>query len=314
MKSLPFLFVALVLSILTSCKDDNKKFEGPLSGDLTIGVDETFSPVAESISTAFMNLYPRARVTCKVRPEVQAVNDLLNDSLPLIIISRDLNTQEKDYFKSRQLNPKVVPLAYDGLVLLTHPDNIDSLLTTSEIEKIMNGSVNQWSQISKKNKLAQLNIVFDNPNSSTVTTLMSKTGVSKLPQNAYALKSNEEVIAYVKEHPSALGVIGMSWIADLNATQKENLGKSVKIVYISKDQSNGTYYKPDQLNISEGKYPYSRTIYAISREPYWGLASSLISYMGGEKGQRIIMKAGLAPTKELTRLVILKDNQRLINN
>lgn len=84
-----------------------------------------------------------------------------------------------------------------------------------QLRRILTGEVTEWSQIYPESKLGKLQLVFDNPNSSTVRFAIDSICAGKpLSKNLNAQDNNENVIDYVSEVPNAIGVIGASWIGN----------------------------------------------------------------------------------------------------
>jgi phosphate transport system substrate-binding protein len=49
-----------------------------------------------------------------------------------------------------------------------------------------------------------------------------------------------------------------------------------------------------------------REVYTINRETFTGLGSGFIAFVAGEKGQRIILRAGMVPATMPVRLIQVK--------
>ena len=56
------------------------------------------------------------------------------------------------------------------------------------------------------------------------------------------------------------------------------------------------------------QYPLIRNIWMISTDPHLGLADGFISFVSSDKGQRIILKAGLLPAIAPIRLVNIRND------
>ena len=66
-------------------------------------------------------------------------------------------------------------------------------------------------------------------------------------------------------------------------------------------------YKPYQAYLFYGNYPLSRSIYIILNDPRGSLPSTITNFMTSDRGQRIILKAGLVPATQPIRIVSVKD-------
>lgn len=298
-----------------SCSDSKfKEFDDtPISGEISIVVDETFKPIIDSQIFTFQSTYTRAIINPTYINEAAAFKNLLNDSSRLIIASRELNEQEKNYFKSLPLVPRVTRIAIDALALIAHPDNQDSVLSYNQVKQIFSSKIRSWKEINSLSKLPDIIIVFDHSNSSTARyarEIISEN--NELPKNCFAVNSNEEVINYCHDHPNALGIIGVNWVSDGDDPASKTFKNRIKVMAISPSDTSagaGKAYKPYQAYIAQGFYPFTREIFIISREGRSGLGSGFASFVAGDKGQRIILKSGLMPATKPVRIVGFRNNE-----
>jgi phosphate transport system substrate-binding protein len=66
------------------------------------------------------------------------------------------------------------------------------------------------------------------------------------------MKSNKEVIAYVKSHKNAIGVIGTNWISDGDDPASLGFIKDINVMSVT-DKPNPTkedYYQPFGYNLA----------------------------------------------------------------
>lgn len=153
-------------------------------------------------------------------------------------------------------------------------------------------------------------MVFDNNKSSNTRFVREKFELKgNFPSTCFAVKSNSDVINYVENNKNAIGIISVNWISDKNDSISHGFLHRIKVVSVG-DEGNtdgtGNYYKPYQGYIAEGTYPLTREVYMINRETFAGLGSGFISFVAGEKGQRIILKSGIIPATMPIRLVQIK--------
>jgi phosphate transport system substrate-binding protein len=285
-------------------KQTGEVLDTPTTGKTTISVDETVRPIAEAEAEIFQHQYPRATLSLRHRSENECVQDLYKDSSQAIMIGRQLNEQEKSAFKSITFTPPHVKIATDAVAILVNPNNRDTTLTFDEIAGILRGTNTKWSQIGG-GASGDITLVFDNANSGTVTYLLTKTGATAMPKNAFAAKSNLDVVDYVATHDNAIGVIGWSWISDSDDPTTRQYLKKTRLVSVSAN-SEKEFYKPYALNLAEGKYPLTREVFMIQRERRSGLAAGFVSFIHGEIGQLIMLKAGLYPANQDERVIEIK--------
>ena len=303
----------LVASLLTACNQNQgsttatTSTDTPTSGSIAISVDETFAPIIKSEVDTFQKLYQNAKVTAYYKPEQEALQDLLDDKVRVAVLSRELNATERAEFDRLKLVPRATRIATDGLAIIVHPSNPDSLLSVAQLRDIFTGKTQQWSQVSGKKALSAVNVVFDANRSSTTRYIQdSVTRGAALTPRAFAAKSNSALLDYVANHPNAVGVIGANWISDRDDAAVQKFLKGVRIVGVSRETNapnQDDYVQPYQAYIALKTYPLTRTVYIISREARAGLGTGFTSFVAGNQGQLIILKSGLLPAIGQMRVV-----------
>jgi phosphate transport system substrate-binding protein len=304
-------FIVVVACVMISCKSKKDRHsDTPTTGSIQISVDETFQPIIESEIPVFESIYSTAKIKPIYEPEVDAFNDLLKDSVRLIVVSRGLNQKEKDFFASKKFLPKEIKIALDGIAIITQKNNPDTLLTMEQLRKILMGEIKNWKQLNPKSKLGKLKVVFDNKNSSTIRFVVdSICHTGNLGSNLSALQYNKEVLEYVKNNPGSIGMIGVSWVSDHNDSTALSFMKNVRVMSISREDvaEERNSFQPFQAYINDGRYPLTRSIWMINSDPHMGLAAGFLSFVSSERGQRIILKTGIMPATMPIRVVKVKD-------
>ncbi len=283
------LCLAMGAVVFSACNSNpnKKKLDTPTEGTIHITVDESYKPLIEAEIKVFQSLYPKAKVIADYKPEAECFKDLLNDSARLIIVTRDFNQEEKDYFKKINIRPRSLLLAWDALALIVNHSNPDSILTMDQVRAIMDGSATdrKWQ------------LVFDNANSSTVRYIRDSINKGKpLPANVMAAKTNPEVVDYVTKNKDAMGVIGVSWIADPNDSLSLAFTNDVSVAKLRAD-GYSEFVRPHQAYIAIGSYPLKRGFFYCLKEPYNGLGSGFATFLGSYEGQLVIKQFRLFPAR-----------------
>jgi len=302
-------FVLFSLIFFLSCGTDFKKpySDTPTSGIVKISSDETLQPLIDAEKDTFMGLYQYAKLNVNHTTEANCFKDLINDSAKVIIASRKLNDKENAYFKSRNLIPVTTKIALDAIAIIVNKSNVDSLLSIKQLTSILSGQVSNWNQIFPTSKLGQISVVFDNNGSSNVRYLQDKLlSGNSLASNCFASQSNPAVVKYVEENENAIGIIGVSWISDIDDKSGQGFLSKIKVIDLTTADSPvypDDYFKPYQAYIALSQYPLIREVYMISREGRAGLGTGFVSFVAGDAGQRIIRMAGLLPATMPVRII-----------
>lgn len=299
------LFVAAVL-LLSACGGGSKKgkdgrTDTNSSGNISFAADESFSPILDELVDVFQMQCPNAKLNPIYTGEVDAVNMLLNKKVRLIITARRFSQKEYDYMKGIGELPECFPLAYDGMALICNNANLDSCITVKDVKRILSGEVKDWSEINKGSKLGEIWVCFDNKRSSTVSYCVDSIlgGKTIDNPNIFAAKNSKDVIDYVHRTPNAIGIIGSNWLNDKRDSTNTTWNKAIRVMSVSKlDVATPmNSWKPYQAWLLNGRYPFVRTIYALLNDPRRGLPWGFGHFIEQPKGQLIIFKSGMLPSR-----------------
>jgi phosphate transport system substrate-binding protein len=301
--------IALILFSFYACSSNSSKevqLDTPVSGSIHIAVDETIRPLAEAEIDVFTTTYPHTELIPHFVDEVSAKNLLLQDSVRLIIAASKPDTSLVAGLSQQKITTRSIKIAFDGVAIIVHKQNQDTLFDHFELKDVLTGKLNNWTQIPQSKLNGNINVVFDNAGSSTVRYMKEKLGIDTFSKNTYAQKSNEEVIRYVEQNPNAIGLIGLNWLSDKDDSLQNAFMKSIKVCGYQ-DETQTKFYKPYQANLADSSYALIREVYIISREARSGLGSGFTTFVANNIGQRIIQKLGLMPATVPVRFVEIKN-------
>lgn len=301
----------LIMSILfAGCRSKAKYEDTPGSGFIRIAVDAALEPVVEEEIAVFEALNTRAGILPQYTSETQAIDLLLKDSVRLAVATRGLTEEEIESFHSRKFFPEVIKIATDGIALIIHKDNADSLINMKMLKKILTGEVTRWDELYSGSHLGKFQVVFDNPNSGTVRFMIdSVCGGGKLSEDCFARPDNQKVVDYVMTTPSAIGIIGVNWISNPQDSLCVDFLKQIQVmrVGVEDELTVRNTFQPYAYYLNNGQYPLTRNVYVLLNDPRSGLPSGFTSFITGSRGQRIILKSGLLPATMPVNVVNITD-------
>ncbi|MDO4801263.1 MAG: substrate-binding domain-containing protein [Prevotellaceae bacterium] len=278
---------------------DEKWTDTYSSGAVKIVSDESFSPIIEEEIAVFQNRYYKAKITPIYTNEVDAINLLMKDSVRLAITTRKLKEGEMNYFRQKQFRPREILLAKDGLALIVHKSQKDTLITTNQIRKILSGQAKYWDDVFPDASHQPITIIFDNRNSSTVQFLTDSIcyGKELTADNLRTVKNSREVVNYVTDNPNTIGVVGVNWVGDRRDTTNLTFTKDVRIMSVSRQAvaKPTDSFKPFQYYLYTDDYPLARPIYMILSDPRRGLSWGFCNFLQTFIAQKVILKSGLLP-------------------
>lgn len=302
---LPFLL------LLVACGGgyNEKNHDTPTAGILRVTADDSYKLLVEAERYTFVSMYKYAQLDTVFKPEADVINDFMNDSVQLIVVNRLLTPEQTAYLKERQIIPKNTKIAVDAVAFILNKENPDSTFFYQTIKDIFLGKVTSWKQVNKASKLDRIAVAFDNLRSGNPRYFKERFGIDSFPPACVSAKSNEEVIRFVETNPNAIGVLSVNWISDPADSVSHGFLKRFKVAAIAPEgeiDPATSYFKPYPAYIADGSYPFTRDVYCINRQTYTGLAYGFSSFMAGEKGQMIVLHAGMVPAAMPVRVVEIK--------
>ncbi len=292
---------ANILLVLQACDPTGNPFvpssETHSSGKTTIYIEDSYQPLFTTSLSVFGSQNPNAHIKPIYCSEYDVIHAFLTKKTKSIFISRDFTKIEKAKLKASQIEVRSDKLAEDAVALIVHPTNQDSTMSIEKLKNILLGKDSIWPTSKTK-----INVVFDNENSANFNYLMKLVNNANISANVFAVKSNEEVINYVKNHPESIGVIGVNWISDKDDSEALDFLNGIVVVGLSK-KNGGECFKPYQAYIFDKSYPLTRELWSINFSSKQGLASGFIYFLTDLKGQMIIKKSSLVPANSPIRLI-----------
>ena len=297
-KNKKYLILVFICFYLTSCNKKgtvDKNTDTFLEGSATIYVDETITPIVEDEILVFESNYD-AKLKLVSQSESEVLNSLFNKKATIAILSRDLSKKELKVFEQRKIVPKITKFATDAIAFVSNKNSNDTLIALKDVIAFMKGGTNS----------AIKGLVFDNPNSSTVSYMNTLAGLNGLPEkNVFSFKTNNEVLKFVSENNGMIGIVGVNWLSQPDASMIPVV-KSINVLSVKGVNSNG-FFKPTQNNLAEKKYPLVRNLYIVNCQGYSGLAMGFATFVAGDIGQRIVLKSGLLPVQIPSRKLNIKN-------
>lgn len=295
-------FTLFTLGLLPSCGGGKPNYDYEAVSKY-FAADESLSPIIDEELDIYNMRSKRDSLYGLYINEQDAIDSLLEMKTWLVFTTRALTQNETDILRSKQLRPRIYPLAYEGLTLITNRDNPDSLISVDAFKRILTGEITKWKEIYPDSKLDSIRVAFDNPRSSTVRFCVDSIlqgQQMKTDGNVRAVQTTRQVVDYVEKHRDAIGIIGSIWLNDKRDTTNMVYGRNIRVMRVSNsiEPTPQNSYDPSQWNIAYNYYPFIRTIYALLTDPRsTGVARGFGNFCDQRDGQLIIFNAGLFPAR-----------------
>ena len=275
-----YLLTLLVFfTIVTSCKKSGRIPDDPQQGTITFAADESFRSVSEALSERYMALNPKTKINLIIKKEDLAFMDLLENKVRVIVMSRELNDKEKAAYKSK-IDMEMLPakFAADAVVFVVPKNSTRTSISIDELKAELSSD--------------QKNIIFDGTNSSNLNFVAQKLNTIPNQLKFSIINGNKNLINEMNKFPDKIGVVSLNSISRPYDKESQELKNSIKILpVVEKDQS----FEPTIGNIKGMKYPFTRVLYFLTNESYYGLGNGLIRFSCQQLGQIVVEKEGLQP-------------------
>lgn len=263
-------------------------------GEIQVAVDESFKFIADAQMEAYKVRYPEAVFNTMYVPEQKAIGLMLQDSVDLIFVSRELNEEELVYFKSRGIEYTPAVMATDAVVFLTSQENSLENLTEQDISDALEG----------KN---DLQLAFDRSNSSNLSTVLRYFGKENITsKNVRASQGTEDLLEFLADTKNTVAVIGYNWISDRHSKRVKEIKKNFKVIPIQGTNGENTF--PSLRTIENETYPFVKPIYLHTTQDRWGVAKGFVRFACSQIGQLVVEKMDLNPGYLIPKRYVMETN------
>lgn len=278
------MYILLPVLLFAACKGaapDPERDDIPTKGHILVVADKDLERIIESQRYVFESIYADARVRVRYMPEVALRKAMQNDSVRVVFTATLPGADEVAYFRSRNLYPDDVPILTDGIAVLKAPGATQDSVSVDGLRNILTGSTTG-------------RILVDDLQGGVLRYVVDSllAGRADVLKNVQVVESRDSLIARLATDPDAIGLISFIHISDLDDSACRALRERFTLCRVS---AGGKALLPNQSYLADGQYPLRRKLYAVLKEGKTGLGTGFVSFVAGHKGQRIILKTGLAP-------------------
>jgi len=290
MKKIFFLLVATFAIAVSCSKEKPKEIDTPNKGEITIETDESFKSVIEALTERYMALNPETKINVVIKKEDLGLLDLLDRKARVVVMSRELSIKEKEaYDKKIDLPWLPGKFAADAVLFVVPKD--------SPLESI------SMDEISNELSLDKKRLIFDGTNSSNLNFIAQKFQKNPADLKFSIINGNENVAEQLKNYPDKIGVISYNTISRPFGEEATKLRNELKVLKVVKDNKS---YEVSSENLKDMTYPFTRVLYFLSNEAYYGLGNGFIRFSCQQLGQIVVEKEGLQPYNIFRREVQMR--------
>ncbi len=267
------LSLLAVLSACTSNSDTNTQASNDRSSTIAISGSTSVGPLAEKLAVKYKEK-DNANIEINQIGSSAGITNAINGVSEIGMTSRDLKEEEK----ANGLNEVVI--AYDGIVVVTHPSNKVKNLTIDQIKQIFTGEVTNWSELGGED--LEIVVVSREDGSGSRDAFQEIVGYrsGELIRNAIIASGNGNIKTTVANNKHAVGFISFEYIDD-----------SISTIDIDGVEATAE-------NVLQQKYSLARPFLFVYKDGNLTEAGQqFIDFILSEAGQLIAAEAGAIPLK-----------------
>lgn len=271
------ILVLFLAAILSACGQTAGNDTGSSSGSkatVSISGSTSVGPLAEKLAEKFKGNNEKINIEVNQIGSSAGITNATSGVSEIGMSSRDLKEEEK----ANGLKETII--AYDGIVVVTHPSNKVRDLTLEQVKQIFTGEVTNWSQLGGEDM--EIVVVSREDGSGSRDAFQEIVGYSsgELIRNAIIASGNGNIKTTVATNKHAVGFISFEYIDDS----------------ISTLQIDGVEATAE--NVLQQKYSLSRPFLFVHKEENLTDAGlQFIDYILSSDGQTIVSEAGAIPVK-----------------
>ena len=219
----------------------------------------------------------------------EGFNRLLNDEVD-VLFSTYPAEDILQLASMRGIELDIIPIATDGFVFFVSVDNPVSGLKVSDVQKIYNGQVNNWSQIGGENQASK---AFQRPNNSPsqiemIASVMKNLQMIDSPKDIFYDKNFGKIDDVIAIYDNSAGAIGYSYLYETKLLYDTD-AKSDSTVKILKIND----VAPNYDTIKNGTYPIRTNYYLIKNKMNTSESLNIfVNAVLSDRGKRVIKEAG----------------------
>jgi len=260
------LAVALVA---VSCGGVATPPRDPIAGEYVAAVSESALPIAQRLTAAFSAQHQGMTWTVKDVGSAALLALVAGGEADAGFLSREITVEDQ-----RQV--QAMGIGYTGQVLIVHPSNPISGLSTTQLRGIFSGATQDWSEVG--GAAGPILVLLRRDSSPTRTTLdpLLRAVGSAYRTDAVLVSGADAMVNAVSASPRAIGMVSA-----LHLTGLVNGPRPIVVDGVA----------PTKANVASGSYPYRRPITLVLR-----VNTSLVrpgakafrDWVHGEEGQRLL--------------------------
>ncbi len=269
------------------------------TGQFVYGGSTTWAPIRGVIDPQLEQIFPGLRLTYQP-PTNQppgssaGIQMLINGEIDFAQTSRPLTNAEKQQAQQEGITLQEIPVALEGVAIVTHPELPLENLSQAELRDIYTGRTNNWQQLGGPD-LPIVPISRDDVGGTVIFFSQTVLNGETLATNVQRSSNTTEAIRLTASTPgsiyfaSAPEVVGQCTVKPISIDQQP----PYQPPYIDLRQCPNPRNQPNLEGFESGDYPLTRQIYIVANTDA-PIGQAYAELLLSDEGQAALRSAGFA--------------------
>ncbi|MFW5488691.1 MAG: phosphate ABC transporter substrate-binding protein [Desulfovibrio sp.] len=239
----------------------------------------TVFPIMQKAIEAYMAKHPDVSISLSGGGSSNGIKALLDNTTDIAMASRDMKGKEHDLAKKKGIDPVRLVVARDAVAAIVNPANPVKALSSAQLKDIYAGKITNWKEVG--GNPGRIAVISRDSSSGTFETwqhliMQKKTKVTPM---ALMQASSGAVLQTVGKNKYAISYDGLGYV--------DNTVKALIVDGVA----------PTATTAKDGSYPVSRSLFVFTNGAPKGEVKSLLDFLMGPEGQKLVAEAGFVPVK-----------------
>lgn len=234
-----------------------------------IGAADSTQYIARETANAYRRAHPATTFDFFTSNSTTALRQLAFDQFDFAFIERNPRADELENAQATALQ-----LGRDGVFVIVHPSNPLQNIARQDLKKILTGEFNAWSQLGiAVQGRDEIQVLMREEGSGMRAVIQEKVlQDARVTPTALLMPTNLDMLAYVAEHPNAIGYVAA------NIWQENSRTRALSIDEIAATRE----------TIHAGTYPLLQNVFLIVPQTPTENIQSFLDFLAGDEGRRIL--------------------------
>lgn len=292
----PLVIGLFAVGLLGACRTgppDPRQDDTPTAGHVLVLADVDCRAVIEQELMVFSSFYPKAHVDVRYLEEAALLKAMQNDSVRCAVTSAAPGGEQLTWLQARRITPRLVPVYHAGIAVVVGPSSPLQRLDLGQVRHLLDRqALTVTTDMANNRALDSLQAIFAGAGSGVARLLQDSLGIREM--KAKAVPDIRAAMEAVTGNARTIAFLPFEAISDLDDPEVRALRAGVRLLPVARHPQDPDV-GPSQSSLADGSYPLQRTVNMVLTEGKSGLGTGFVSFVANHKGQRIILKLGVAP-------------------